>query len=82
MVRFWGSKIRYKIKGKLDIYLYYYIKHLRIEGFIFCHDIFYYTHFIPQLDGCYLFLIDETYVIASIDPLFLSISFPYILLFP
>jgi hypothetical protein len=32
-------------------YLYYYIKHLRIGVSIFCHGIFYYTHFIPQLDG-------------------------------
>jgi hypothetical protein len=35
----------------LQKYLYYYIKYLRIGGPFFIMLFFYYTHFIPQLDG-------------------------------
>jgi hypothetical protein len=48
VLRIVNDQICYKLK---KIYLYYYIKHLRIGGSIFCHGNFFYTHFIPQLDG-------------------------------
>jgi hypothetical protein len=62
--------------------LYYYIKHLRIGVSIFCHGIFLLYPFFPSIRRIIFFLVDRMYVIVSIDPLFLSISFPYILLFP
>jgi hypothetical protein len=40
-----------KLIHRKNSYLYYYIKHLRIKVSFFVMIIFYYTYFIPQLDG-------------------------------